>query len=338
MSKLIQTELANVACLSNYDQDSSINGFVGIISMANFMCTNFWSIKNGNKQIPNRLLKLSGANVFLNSKIKSLSAKNDDKNLLVYEKNGAEHEKIYDYIVVAFPLTLNDEFVINFNFTDHFEYQMKTTKVVFVRGELDYSNEIPLNNHLITVMSADPALDYRSIESVIPCDGTIENKNNIYKIVLTDIDSLKKIFKNYEIIQQVDWPAYPLYKILEDPQPVKKVPRQKNEPHIAKTSLYPRLIIDSQERSRIFYLNSIEWLASSMEMSCINARNIALLISNKQQSKEITLKKNGIYSTSKRRYHRDACGILSALSIFILVFALWFKEPSLVVKKPKIKF
>ena len=264
--------------------------------------------------------------------------------VLVYEKNGAEQEKIYDYVVVAFPLTLNDEFVIGFNFTDHFECQMKTTKVVFVRGELSY-NEIPSNNH-ITVLSADPTLDFRSIESVIPCDGTIENNNNnkIYKIVLSDIDSLKKIFKYYQIIQQVDWLAYPLYKILEDPQPIKKVPRQKselrakNESHIAKTLLYPRLIIDSQERSRIFYLNSIEWLASSMEMSCINARNIALLISNKEQSKEITLKKNGIYSTSKRRYHRDVCGILSALSIFILVCALWFKEPSLVVKKPKTKF
>ena len=67
---VIINQLGGIATLVNYNQDAHINGFVGSISLAGAYGS-LWNVKNGNKQIPAKLLELSGAKVKLNTQGKT---------------------------------------------------------------------------------------------------------------------------------------------------------------------------------------------------------------------------------------------------------------------------
>jgi hypothetical protein len=305
--------------------------------MANFLSTSMWSVKNGNKQIKNRLIKLCGVNLCLNSKVTYIGSSSTEPNLknsLKFNKDGVDKEKKYDYIICAFPL-LKDDLVIDFDFEykDHNFCEMIKSKTFFVHGELNLQS-VPNMNKSIKLVSSDTESKFLTIE-------TIDEK--LYKVVLSDKGSLDNLFKSYEIVKEYET-LYPNYKKLQDSEASKKSNegnyRKKKDLKSAATesgltttkveSSYPRVIVDSKEgRSRIFNLNSINWLMSSDELECINARNIALLISKKEQGNESTLLNNRIYARSKRNYYNDACGIISSFSIFLLVCAFWFKEPKL---------
>ena len=70
------------------------------------------------------------------------------------------------------------------------------------------------------------------------------------------MEDLENIFQNAQIIDSVDWFAYPEYSL--------------------KYSLPSFKIVDG-----LYYLNAIEWAASAMEMSMIGAKNVALLTCEK---------------------------------------------------------
>ena len=239
----------------------------------------------------------------------------------------------YNYIIFAFPLLKDADFVIDFDYTDNASCEMIKSKVFFVIGELRLT--LVPKNKPIKLVSSDRASKFLLIEII---------DEKFYKVILSDEGSLEDVFTSYEIIKEFEL-MYPNYRKIEDVEAVRRPNEGNNrkrnnlkpitriqpkiESETVAPSLYPRVIIDSKERSRIFNLNSIEWLMSSDEMKCISARNIALLISKKEQGNESTFFKNGIYSRSRRNYYNDICGIISSFSIFILVSAFWFKQPKL---------
>ena len=76
---------------------------------------------------------------------------------------------------------------------------------------------------------------------------------------------LNEIFEeNYEVVKKREWQAYPKF-------------HERNKPnHI------PEIILDDEKRERIYYLNAMEWSISGIEISCVSARNISLLIAEKE--------------------------------------------------------
>ena len=303
-------QFGSAACLVNYNQSIDIQGFVGLVSLAG-ADANLWNVRSrsGNKEIPENLLKLSGATLYSNATVIEVKPYNE-KTTITYISNNVECTKSYDYVVLAFPLTKNlDNFTLGFDF-DPKNYEMQLTKAYFIEGNVSLFPNIPLDrrNELIC---CDDSLDFRSVSVQLPCDYTdkadsklwLDDKKKLYKVFSkVDLDEkvLRKIFfDDYKIVKKIDWYAYPKYEVLS------------NDQH------FPPVIIDSKERSRVYYLNSFEWSASCMEMSCISARNIALLISKQEQSVEKTLKSNTKF-TKKSNF--KSILVLSAIFGFIFSF------------------
>ena len=278
-SEKIINQLANVSTLANYGQDINVNGFVGLVSLA-AISTELWCVKTGNKQVPIRLLKNNkSANVIFNATVKSINPKND-KNLIEYEINNRIHSKTYDYVIIACPLTKNNEINLGFDYIDHLNYELHFNQACLIEGTINLFPNIP-KRHRIEMFSCDPTTDCRIICTQLPCDFSEErdaslilnNERNIFKTFspydLTD-QMTERIFEpDYKLLKKCNWLGFPKYETI-------------------KKQAYPGIHVDSQDRSRVFYLNSIEWAASCMELSCISARNIALLISIKEIGKLAT--------------------------------------------------
>ena len=132
----------------------------------------------------------------------------------------------------------------------------------------------------IDLHSVDPLLTYSSIRCHLPCDYNPSKDSELfnhdgpklYKIdanALLDAREFDKIFEHgYEIVSENRWiAAYPKF----------------NE-HASGSSLSD-IVLDEKDRERVYYLNSMEWSFSGMEMSCVAAKNVAMLIAAKEKIK-----------------------------------------------------
>ncbi len=121
------------------------------------------------------------------------------------------------------------------------------------------------NKQLINLYTTDPCLKCFSIRSNLPIEDEKNFDNLLYSVLtnenLNESIELNKIFdEGFKIIA--------------------KISNSYNVPMYKKThySQFPNVVID-ENRFRIFYLKSYEWLISSHESNFISARNIAILIS-----------------------------------------------------------
>lgn len=140
----IVNHLSNIACLSNYGQSVDIGGLVGLVSIAGTV-GDLWCVKDGNYQVPKKLLAKSEANVLKNTKIKSISKSNDNpnsKNVIVYETEDKQTvtDDNFDYVIVGFPMydgIIGDNFELNFDNSKEFEqYSMQRTNTYFIKGNI----------------------------------------------------------------------------------------------------------------------------------------------------------------------------------------------------------
>lgn len=292
----LSNELSSVATLVNYNQSTKISGFVGLVSLAG-TTGDLWSIKDGNRLVPERLIKQNESIVKLrlNTKVISISPNLDNKNLIEYEYKNEIYQKNYDYVIIAFPLTKQTIGNLNINYPnveDYSQYELQLTKTYMIEARRINLFNVP-NDKRIELYSCDETNPIRNIAVQYPCDydkkkdkdlWLKEDEPKLYKIFSpVDVSSTEfnKIFNNdFKVIKEENWLAYPKYN--QDG-----------------TSKFPNIIIDSNERSRVLYLNSIEWSSSCMEICCIGARNIALLIAKKEQNMRKVLENNQKYSPSE---------------------------------------
>ncbi len=277
-------QLSNAACLGNYGQSNEIDGFVGNVSICGTV-GDLWSVKNGNKMIPIKLIEKSEASIKFKTRIKSIGKSlesPDSKNTIIYQnENGEEFtDSSFDYVLIAFPIyngIIGDDFKLELECQTEFsDCKMQRTNTYFINGILRIFTDLPQDKRL-ELHSVDPTILYRSICVQLPCDYDQKNDSKLfldksaklYKIfsekimVASDFD---KIFEpHYEIITEMPWLAYPKY----------------NTSCTSKS--IPDIVLDGEKRERIYYLNSMEWSSSCMEISCISARNVALLIAQKEK-------------------------------------------------------
>ena len=322
----IINQLASAACLTMYGQSIEIDGLVGIVSLCGAI-GELWSVKNGNKQIPEKLLELSGANVLKNTKVKVIGkSKNSPilKNSIVYQTNGEDEilDDNFDFVVISFPITkdtIGENFQLDFDSKNDFSSrQMQKTNAYFINGVPKLFPNLP-SNKLIDLLAVDPNIAYRSVRAQLPCDYEKKKDKDffshpgskLYK-VFSEIDfdssNFDQIFENgYKTIDSYPWLAYPKY--------------DKNN----QVKTMPNVVLDSMERSRVLYANSMEWSSSCMEICSISARNVALLIANKEE--KLVNKRNKRFFQNpkiKSTYLDDKnvhkiCKYLTFSSIFLMI-------------------
>ena len=213
--------------------------------------------------------------LYLNSHVKSVSdnyheKKSNLKNTIKFtNKHGKEVKKAYDYVIISFPLTKNiakQNFSLDILYRDFLNCEMNNLNAYLIDGVLRMFS--PKYSHkLINFHTDEASFGFQSIRSYLPSRNQNSNKM-IYSVVSSqdlNISTFDKIFSSYKLIKKIPMDFAPMYKKVQ----------YSHTP-------FPQIIIDGKKRSRIFYLNSIEWLESSKESKIIAARNIALLIGKKE--------------------------------------------------------
>src|SRR5699024_6256379 len=124
----------------------SIPAFVGMVSFAG-SGSELWAVQGGNKQIPIHLAQFSNAQLLLNTKVDSVTYLGDHKfqvdsvNLDQKSDELKYHSEVYDYVIIAAPLTGGSDIRFN-NFSRQSDlinnifdrYQMHQTVATFVKG------------------------------------------------------------------------------------------------------------------------------------------------------------------------------------------------------------
>ena len=325
-SDKIINEMASIACLANYGQTVDTDGFVGLVSLAG-VTGDLWAIKDGNYLVPQELLKRSGATLMLNTNIKLVckDKTNEDKNMIVYENEvGNQMTDVFDYVIIGFPIysgIVGENFQLDFDTSQFDALKMQLTNTYFIYGTVKLFDNLPLNKR-IQLHSVDPGVPYRTICVNLPCNYTEKNDcdlyldggDKLYKI-FSEVDlnreTFDKIFEvGYKVVTEMPWRAYPKYN--ENP----------------KCKIIPDVILDGSDRSRVFYLNSLEWSSSCMEICAISSRNVSLIIGNKESV--LKNKKKISYSNMKSRYSKDflhkICGIFSILSIAAFLLSVYLNN------------
>ena len=251
-------ELATIATKVNYNQfTDGLHGFVGSVSLAGIQ-GGLWRVKGGNKLIPRCLLEQSRAKLMLSTKIESVEADQAGSgryNVTYYSTpDSAVRSSDFDKVVVAFPLTADKSELRLKGLAFPGRYQR--TLAYIVEGTLAQlsGNDAETTNYFYI----DQAVPISSISLLTPVDFEAGESAppGVYKIfsrIELSRTDLAEYFTEIRHFEVVDWLAYPDY------------------------STYPGLG-PMRLQENLYYVNSIEWAASAMEMSALAAKNVANLI------------------------------------------------------------
>lgn len=224
----------------------------------------------------------------------------------------------FDYVLVAFPIhqALKPRLDLAFTSSAQLEsLKMQQTNTYFVYGQLKLLPTLPTGKRL-EVFSVDPNMPYRSIATQLPADYSRKKDRDLYvktpiklfkifsdqELTNTDWD---KVFENgYQLVRSIPWQAYPKYESKID------------------FTRAPPIILDTESRSRVLYLNALEWCASCMEMECVAARNLAILVARQEPHRVQNTKfftRNESFLT--RHYFMASLILIFISNLIYLIFA-----------------
>lgn len=251
LSESIVKELVQASLRCNYGQTINVHEFVGSVSMAG-MDGALWSVNGGNRRVAERLLEQTNAKLIEDYVI---SVSNNQSKYTLATPTTSD---TYDYVIIATPLSQNQRIPLKFN---HFpepitpigDYHQTVSTLIL--GQLNKKKfpEFANGDPSIIINTNDDDF-FNSIGNLQGINGT-ENREAwkvFSKKPLTD-NEIDQLFQRHTEVKIIDWLAYPRYAV----------------PYVPRTfSLAPKL----------YHINAIEYAASAMEMSCIGAKNVALLI------------------------------------------------------------
>jgi len=257
---------------TNYGQTTSIQAFVGAVSLAG-MTPGLWCVQGGNKRIPEELLSQNPSATHVNSKVTKVTLTTDEGaityNVESCDKSGDVIKKDYDFVVIATPLhdQLSGITFENFpNKIGDYTPRFHRTVTTYVDGEPNASTfNLKSGDFPDTILTCNPDLYFNSMsrrQTVEDTTNKINKSSHIYKVFsqlpLTE-NILAKLFTRIKDVKVRDWlGAYPHY------------PASITAP-LPPFELHPQL----------YYLNGIELCSSAMEMSAIAGRNVALIAHHK---------------------------------------------------------
>ena len=217
-----------------------------------------WSVAGGYNQICDGLLKRSGVRVNYNSPVSRIR-RISSPGRTVYELTIGRATERFDVVVLASPIETANITFVDFPATPKPNGIFQKTIATLVEGSLNRSyfrlSETSANAFPTDVFTTE---NEKAFFSAVDKTSTVDNQLPsvpVYKVLsrealrASQVDSL---FNNPRVGASKVWLANPHY----DP------------PHVI-----PSFVLDDQ----VFYVNAVEWVASSMEMMSISARNAALL-------------------------------------------------------------
>jgi hypothetical protein len=239
-----------------------------------------------------------------------------------------EITKSYDHTVITFPLVRNTEktqtnFDLDILYRDFMNCELHSVYSYIVEGKLSckFLNEASFtkNKDLVNFHTMDPLLKFQAIKTLTP---TTQNPSKNHSPNLFAINSSHKDLSEAELNSIFERGFMIVDKKMTTPGPVNK---KFQYSHTA----FPQIILDGKRRSRIFYLNSLEWLESSREMGVISARNIALQIAKKELSGNVAFGDNSrgnfhgsdtdLSANNSRVKKITYFSLLTTLSFYILI-------------------
>ncbi|KAM4748194.1 prenylcysteine oxidase 1-like [Rhinophrynus dorsalis] len=260
---------------ASYGQSVATPALVGAMSLAGAQ-GNMWAVEGGNKLVCSGLLKLTKANV-IHAKVTAISLHSTEKRPLYevkYESDGSLGSDYYDLVIVAAPLHKAGYPISFLNFQTPVQVPSGSYHRVvssIVHGYLNSSYfgfSDPKLFPYSSILSMDsPDSSFHSLESICPINMSIGFRRKppqdaaVWRVLSPrplDRRELKTLFKSYYSVQVIEWQAFPSYG------------------SSASRSLPPILLHDG-----LYYLSGVEWATSSVEMSAVAAKNVALLAFNR---------------------------------------------------------
>jgi prenylcysteine oxidase/farnesylcysteine lyase len=236
-----------------YCQNIKIGGFAGIATIVAFDGTPLHKIRDGNVTLAQKLVEAAKATIKLNHKILRVK-KNENGTFLVESQVGTKNE--YDAVILAAPF---EQLGIEFENIQIPAMEPRNFQKVFIKlitGLVDPKffglNRIDDVPEMLMTTS-DFKGHFNNLENL----GETEQGDFVYNLIATKPISnelVKKMFSKHSIIDDVIWDyAYPVSK--------------------PATSFQPFILDD-----KLFYINTMESAASTMEASILGARNVINLL------------------------------------------------------------
>lgn len=259
-SKLIK-EIIEPGTRYIYHQDIDIDGFAGIATIIASDGSPIYKIKNGNVQLNKALLKSANANVKLNQRIVKITRIENKAFLLTTQKGDSEE---YDAVLIAAPLEQADIEFENLAIPDLEKREFRKVFIKLIEGQLNpeyfgMTNVSEIPELLLT--TADFTGSFDNLETL----GKSEAGNFVYNLFSPrpiPEDLVEKMFRECIIEEDFHW---------DYAHPVPKPATQNFQPFLLET--------------RLFYINTVESVASTMETISVAAKNAVLLL-KKELEKE----------------------------------------------------
>ncbi|XP_043939066.1 prenylcysteine oxidase-like [Protopterus annectens] len=271
-SQKFMDEMVTPVMRINYGQNKNVSAFVGAVSLAGAQ-PNLWAVEGGNWLVCQGLINAASAEL-VQGRVTAVECQSPpsraEKTFSSYkldiEKSDFSYS-VYDIVVLAAPLHKNMANISFQNFSHpvgDFSGKYHQTVATVVYGLLNVPffsyknlNEFTLNEILTT---ENPKLFISSVGALSPLNVSVDCKVKVTEPAAWKVfspepltqEQLDLLFASYSSKSERTWLAYP---------------------HYAPPEIFPPIIL----HDNMYYLNSIEWAASAMEMSAIAARNIALL-------------------------------------------------------------
>lgn len=205
------------------------------------------------------------------------------------DDSGSAHS-LYDIVILATPLHKGLSNISFFGFPhslpSHFPGHYHQTVTTLILGRLNISyldaSRKPSEFFHSDIFTTDSEkLGYASLSSLDPVyippgySRPLASHTTVWKVFspkpLTE-EQLKTLFISREHVVEKRWLAYPSYRA-----PERRV---------------PSFIL----HHNLYYLSPIEWAASSIEMSALSARNIALLANHRWNGRTSKVDQEGLHA------------------------------------------
>lgn len=261
-------EMVTAIIRVNYGQNiDDMNALAGSVAMAG-SGSGLWSVSGGNQRVIDGLLRLSGATIRSNTRVRSVQRREGGGYSMVTESTmpGEEQSNSVldcDAIVLAAPVELaNITLPGDIASALHVNRSFQRTVATFVRGRLNLSTfGVNAPEAVLTIAGTDESFTSIGIQ----CDGTnsSQHENPLWKVFSRQRLSEQTIRHFFdsgaEIVETYPWMAYPKFS-----------PPERFAPFDADDAV-----------GAFFYTSPLESAGSAMEMSALSGANAAALVATR---------------------------------------------------------
>ncbi|KAG0480771.1 hypothetical protein HPP92_011629 [Vanilla planifolia] len=276
LSPLLISELVTVMTRINYGQNVSISGLAGAVSLAGSN-DGLWSVDGGNWQLAAGLINYSNVTLHLEEEVVSIGY--CEKHYVLSSAKGNSFN--CEITVIATPLDeLNITFIPSISIPRR---RLQHTFTTFVRGLLNpkyfglsHGSEIP---NLIGTLEL-PKIPFSSI-SVLKKYGEDDKVYKIFSRTPLPDGLLNEVFSSRKETIKIDWPAYP---------------------HFEAPEVFAPILLDGKH---LYYINSFENAASTIETSAVAAENVARLVVSRVSSLHLNMPSKKLQTRNQDLLHHE---------------------------------